>query len=683
MSANPDSLPRAEAKPGRATLEAILDSVLDGILTIDARGTILTFNAAAERMFGYTAPEIIGKNINLLMPDPNRQRLLSQFVNTGGAEIIGAERQLTANLKDGTELPVEVSVGYIADSDEPMFVGIVRDVSNKKRTEFELDVNYKMLANISSIQSNFILDGNPKTAFDGLLEKLLELTDSSYGFIGEIHRKDDGTPYLKTHAITNIAWNDETLKFYEENAPQGMEFLNLKSLFGEVITTGRPVIANDPYNDPRRAGLPPGHPALNAFLGLPFHIGDRMVGMAGIANRPNGYNDDLVRLLSPFMMTCGNLVGALESERQKINAEEALRDANNRLAATVAEIGDRNREITQLSELEELLQSCETREEAYSVVAHMSKKIFPDTDGALYGSAGDSGNLELMYSWGEETIEPVFSALSCVGIRRGRPHVSSGSASPLNCRHVNNDQYVCLCVPLIGKSESFGVLQLLQMQSETAGAVLAGMQELAVRVSRRIAIAFANLKLAASLRDQSLRDPLTNLFNRRYMVETLERELHRVRREGRSSVSLILIDIDNFKQVNDDYGHGAGDVVLVEVGKLLEQFSRKSDIACRMGGEEFTVILPDCSLRIGQKRAEDIRQTFGKLVCTHNDESLGNITLSAGVAAFPDCATDEEGLLQAADAAMYRAKAKGKDCVISAPRLKQTTAKRSVALPKK
>ncbi len=209
------------------------------------------------------------------------------------------------------------------------------------------------------------------------------------------------------------------------------------------------------------------------------------------------------------------------------------------------------------------------------------------------------------------------------------------------------------------------------------------MQELAVRVSRRIAIAFANLKLAANLRDQSLRDPLTNLFNRRYMVETLERELHRVRRDGRSSVSLILIDLDNFKQINDEFGHGAGDVVLVEFGKLLEQLSRKSDVACRMGGEEFMLILPDCSLQIGRERAEDIRQTFSELVCTHNDKSLGNVTLSAGVAAFPDCATDAEGLLQAADAAMYRAKAKGKDCVKSALRLKRTDAKSSVALLKK
>jgi len=203
---------------------------------------------------------------------------------------------------------------------------IGRRIANRMRTELELDLSYKMLAKISSIQSNFILDGNPKTAFDGLLEKLLELTDSDYGFIGEVHHKVDGEPYLKTHAITNIAWNEETLKFYEENAPQGLEFLNLKSLFGEVVTTGQPIIANDPYNDPRRCGLPSGHPALNSFLGLPFHIGDRLVGMAGIANRPNGYDEEIVELLSPLMMTCGNLVAALESERQKCSAEEALKN---------------------------------------------------------------------------------------------------------------------------------------------------------------------------------------------------------------------------------------------------------------------------------------------------------------------------------------------------------------------
>ncbi len=146
-------------------------------------------------------------------------------------------------------------------------------------------------------------DAEPGILFDGMLESLLELTESEYGFIGEINLAADGSPlmeesymkfrgrpYLKTHAITDISWNDETRAFYAENAPKGMEFHNLQTLFGAVIVTGEPVIANSPSNDPRRGGLPDGHPPLNAFLGVPFYKNGEMTGMIGVANREGGYD---------------------------------------------------------------------------------------------------------------------------------------------------------------------------------------------------------------------------------------------------------------------------------------------------------------------------------------------------------------------------------------------------------
>jgi len=187
-----------------------------------------------------------------------------------------------------------------------------------------------LLQAIMRAQSQFITDVEPNVLFDELLDSLLVLTESEYGFIGEVLYKSDGTPYLKTHAITNIAWNEETRKFYEENAPQGLEFYNMKTLFGAVIVTGKPVISNDPYHDPRRGGLPEGHPRMDAFLGLPFYRGKNLVGMVGIVNRPGGYDEEIVEYLQPFLATCGNII---EAYRQK-----ALRESEAKTSAIVTTV---------------------------------------------------------------------------------------------------------------------------------------------------------------------------------------------------------------------------------------------------------------------------------------------------------------------------------------------------------
>lgn len=191
----------------------------------------------------------------------------------------------------------------------------------RKLSEERLLQSNNLLKAISNIQYKFISDIDPQVLFDGLLKDLLALTGSEYGFIGEIFYNTDGSPYLKTHAITNIAWNDETRALYEKYAP-AFEFRNLKSLFGEVMTTGKPVISNNPASDPRRCGLPEGHPPLNAFLGLPFYSGNNLIGMVGIANRQNGYDEKLIEYLQPFLSTCSNIITAYRVKRQANLAEK-------------------------------------------------------------------------------------------------------------------------------------------------------------------------------------------------------------------------------------------------------------------------------------------------------------------------------------------------------------------------
>jgi len=173
-------------------------------------------------------------------------------------------------------------------------------------------------------------------------------------------------------------------------------------------------------------------------------------------------------------------------------------------------------------------------------------------------------------------------------------------------------------------------------------------------------MALANLRLRDVLRDQSIRDSLTGLFNRRYMEATLERELRRAARDNQS-LAFLMIDIDHFKMFNDAFGHHAGDVLLRAVGEFLGQGIRGQDVACRFGGEEFVLILTDTPLEIAYRRAEVLREELARLAVQHNGQTLGKITMSVGIAAFPEHGTSSEELIRKSDTALYKAKEDGRD----------------------
>ncbi|MFC1724081.1 PAS domain S-box protein [candidate division KSB1 bacterium] len=210
-------------------------------------------------------------------------------------------------------------------------VGVNWDITERNKAEVLLKTRNDMLDIISRSQSKFIAEIEPRYIFDELLENLLALTKSEYGYIGEVLLSDNGDPFLKSHAITNIAWNKETRDFYKKNAPKGMEFHNLKTLFGTVMTSGKPVISNSPSKDNRSGGLPKGHPPLNSFLGIPFYSGKKMIGMVGIANRPDGYSEDIIEYLKPFLSTCANLIEGYSTRRHRKEAEKALEESEGRL----------------------------------------------------------------------------------------------------------------------------------------------------------------------------------------------------------------------------------------------------------------------------------------------------------------------------------------------------------------
>ena len=208
-------------------------------------------------------------------------------------------------------------------------LGVVIDITERKKLEETLSEQQMLLNLLRQGMIDYVSDSQFSNVADKLLVGLLELTGSEYGFTGEIRYNDDGSPYLKTHAISNIAWSDETRQYYDDNAPDGMEFKNIDTLFGAVLKTGTVVIANDAPHDPRRGGLPDGHPPLNAFLGVPVYYGDKMVGMYGLTNRPGGYDEALLEFLRPFDLTYGVIIHALkmtQTEKQNLLDLEQAKD---------------------------------------------------------------------------------------------------------------------------------------------------------------------------------------------------------------------------------------------------------------------------------------------------------------------------------------------------------------------
>ena len=345
-------------------------------------------------------------------------------------------------------------------------------------------------------------------------------------------------------------------------------------------------------------------------------------------------------------------------------AEIKLKSVNQQLSDHIAELNQRHWEMMKLSEIGDFLQACLTVEEACKVLSHLIKPLFPNCSGSIFITRASRDRVEAMSSWGEKLHSEVdFLPNDCWGLRRGRVHFADQQSGPY-CNHVllNEAIDITLCIPMIAQGETIG---LFYLSSNTATTLTEPKQQLAKTLAEQVGLAIANLRLQETLKQQSIRDPLTGLFNRRYLEERLNQELSRAQRQ-QHQISVIMIDIDHFKRFNDSYGHDAGDYVLQTVGSLLKSYVRGFDIACRYGGEEMILILPESSLEIASKRAEEIREAIAQITLSHNAQLLGSLTASFGVASFPQHGATSNAVMQAADAALYRAKAAGRNQVLIA-----------------
>lgn len=352
-------------------------------------------------------------------------------------------------------------------------------------------------------------------------------------------------------------------------------------------------------------------------------------------------------------------------QRRRLRSEERLAQGALELQIALDDARQLADTLRRLSVLGEMLQSCREPDEAIAVIERALPPLLADTSGCVALINPSHNLIEARTQWGPRGADlaaAVFAPDECWALRRSQPHPGFGEVAAPICAHLVHAGVTAghtLCLPLTAQGQVLGVLTLV-----TVKPIEPGSREVLLAISDQLALALINLQLQRSLRQQSIRDTLTGLFNRRYLEESLPRELARAERQD-SHFALLMLDLDHFKGYNDSHGHDAGDALLAQFGAQLSQMCRGEDIACRFGGEEFTVVLVDIDEANALARAEAIRAATAQIELRHRGQRLPTPSVSIGVAMYPRDGRTPEELKRAADQALYRAKRGGRDRVVA------------------
>jgi diguanylate cyclase (GGDEF)-like protein len=342
-------------------------------------------------------------------------------------------------------------------------------------------------------------------------------------------------------------------------------------------------------------------------------------------------------------------------------------------AAATAEARAHNGRLEVSAQMLQALDSLNADAELPAILPVFMARLLPGSAGAVYLYRSSRDFLQRAAVWGHSADGAVGAAAAdadlinpsdCWSLRFGAAHLAHGPDS-LRCRHgvagetgtatmAGADQ---LCVPMVSQGEVIG---LLVVRRPSGAAAIE--QAVVVTAAEQLALGISNIKLREMLRRQSTVDELTGLYNRRYFDEALKREVFRAERKG-APFALVMVDLDHFKRMNDTHGHDAGDRVLQAVARCLQDGIRRSDLACRYGGEELALLLVECDVQAAARCAEAIRGAIAALMLEHRGARLPGQTASFGVAAWPHGGVTPDDLLAAADRALYASKHAGRDRV--------------------
>lgn len=358
--------------------------------------------------------------------------------------------------------------------------------------------------------------------------------------------------------------------------------------------------------------------------------------------------------ISPIQITEGQV--ALATVRN-ITRRKNIEARNRR---NLQRLQQRHHELKLLNRFGSHMQACRKLSEAYSLISKYASLLFPNSRGTFY-LVQDKNFLQAVANFNDPIMHvSILNAEDCWALRIRSLHKVTDINNQIICSHNVQLGKKCpsyICVPLFNQGVALGLFYFEMPNGEENTEDSKNQEILVSTFSDQIALGISNIKLQETLREQSIRDVLTGLYNRRYLEETFERELIRMKRNP-SHLTVIIFDIDHFKYFNDTYGHEAGDDLLRALGTMILEKMRASDITCRYGGEEFVIILPDTSIGTGWQRAEHLRREVSDLRIHHENQQL-KVTISLGVAAYPEQGTLMSDLLAAADTALYEAKKRG------------------------
>jgi len=387
-------------------------------------------------------------------------------------------------------------------------------------------------------------------------------------------------------------------------------------------------------------------------------------GIARYLTRKNGEGaalEERIAFGGDIVVTLQILAGMLTLVGLVIGFRRAANEARGRRQAMIEAVTARE-QVEQLFAMTDMLQSASTLEDANGVLHSTVDRLLPRFSGALYVYSNSRDRLDLSTSWRVpegKALADVITPGICWALKRGKPHINRRDSGALRCTHLEADA-AAVEVPMMARGEVYGliVMQCLDVEAE---ALFEEAMPVITAIADAMSLTLSNIALRDKLRNQALRDPLTGLYNRRYMEDMLERFLSLSERSARP-LAVLMIDLDHFKRLNDEHGHAMGDTMLRAVAGAVTGGLRESDIACRYGGEELTVLLPECSLEEAVAKAELLRARIESLSEIHGVR----VTASFGVSAFPETSGKVADLLQTADAALYRAKQSGRNQVASA-----------------
>jgi len=362
----------------------------------------------------------------------------------------------------------------------------------------------------------------------------------------------------------------------------------------------------------------------------------------------------------------GTLVGAthiIRNVTKRIMEEVALKEAKQQLEIAFSELKQNNRDISLINEMANLIETGSTMKESFEIIANYCDKLLPFAGGVLYLMNSSRHYLDAVTDWNTpKKYEKIFYPEQCWALRQGKIFHYSISEKSILCKHVEaNSTASYYCVPLLTQGEIIGLLYL-EIKSELVPADqnIYESELLIQNLSSQLALSIANSKLREKLKHLSIRDPLTGLYNRAYLSESLDRDLYRAKRKN-IPLAVVMMDLDNFKEINDKFGHEAGDLVLQELGKLFADKIRKSDIVCRYGGDEFIVILHDVSQSEAYEKVEKLKEAINNIRINFAGQKLESITASFGMSNYPEHDDQSSRLLALADKALYHSKKGGRN----------------------